>query len=168
MWASEIVKTVRRRLEYFCCEREKKINFCASRVKKKNYVSDPKHQVGPMPLGIFILIRKETTICASKIAEITTHRMEATMEAGAATTGVAPAQDSRPATDTRAAAAGAGRGRSMAAAVSTAGRITAAAGTAESPISQGLLAVHHSTMQKDLFLHGSGTQNIPSFFTCSF
>jgi hypothetical protein len=76
-----------------------------------------------------------------RIAGTTIHRMEATratMEAGAATTGAAPVQDSFPATDSRAAVAAAGRGRSTAAAVSMAGRTTAAAGTADSPNSQGL------------------------------
>ena len=56
----------------------------------------------------------------------------ATVEAEMATMAVDPAQGSCPVTDTRGAAvAAAGQGASTAAAVSTAGRTTAAAGTAE-------------------------------------
>jgi hypothetical protein len=97
---------------------------------------------------------QHTAARPGRTAGATTHRMEATratMEAEAATMVVAPVQDSRPVTDTRAAAAAAGRGRSTAAAVSTAGRITAAAGTAESTFSQVLFNVHHSTTLKEFF-----------------
>ena len=66
-------------------------------------------------------------------------------------------------TDTRGAAAAAGRGMSTAAAVSTAGRTTAAAGTAESPFGRVLCSDQHSTTLKELFSflkHGSGNHTI--------
>ncbi len=108
---------------------------------------------------------QHTAVRHGRIAGTTTHRMQATRattEAGAATTGAAPVQDSRPATDSQAAVAAGGRGRSTAAAVSMAGRTTAAAGTADSPNSQRTASLSTALQcLRILFSHYSGIQYIP-------